>query len=521
MTATRILSVWLPSWPITVWRRKTGAWRKPSSPVPTGEEEKPVALLVTARGVRRLAAVDETAAALGLAPGQKAADAAAMVPELVTADADPEGEAQALAALADWCVRYSPAVAEDGADGLYLDIAGVAHLWGGEAAMRDDLVRRLAAQGVRARAAIADTPGAAWALARFGREGAIAPPGGQAPLLAPLPVAALRFDAEAAPQLPRLGLTTIGRLAALPRAELTRRFGQGLVLRLDQALGQATEALAFRRPASAWFDRLAFAEPISAPEDLARVAGDIARRLCARLEAAGRGARRFELVFHRLDGRAVPVRVGLASPGRDAVRLARLLVPKLDEVDPGFGVEVATLEAQEVEALGERQARLGDDPRAAHQAVVQLVDRLSNRLGEDRIWRAEPVESHVPERAVRPAPPLAQPQAAPGARWDPDRPRPLRLFRRPEPVETFAVELPDAAPRQFEWRGRRHRVVRAEGPERIADEWWRRPIEDVRNDRVRDYYRVEDEAGMRFWLYRQGVYGGAEPPKWWLHGLFG
>lgn len=499
---------------MTVWSRKNGASRDRLPPLEG--EEGPFALLITERAVRRLYAVNAAARALGLFPGQKAADAAALVPELDTADADLEGDAAALTALSDWCVRFSPAVALDEADGLFLDITGVSHLWDGEAAMLADLLTRLAGNDIPARGVVADTPGAAWALARFGGESTVIAPGGQTPHLAPLPVTALRLDETAAAQLPRLGLTRIDRLLALPRGQLTRRFGPLVLRRLDQALGQAEEALTFRRPPSPWFDRLVFAEPISVLGDLVRAAGDIAARLCARLEAEGRGGRRFELTFHRLDGRAFPVSIGLSVAGRDARALTRLFAPRLETIDPGFGVEIVTLSAEGVEVLSAAQGRL-DASRAAmaEEGLAALVDRLVNRLGEGQVWRAEVFESHVPERAVRSAPAIGAP-ASDG--WDPDRPRPIRLFAHPEAIEVLA-RLPDDPPMVFTWRGRRRRVRRAEGPERIAEEWWRRPVDTVRTGHVRDYYRVEDEAGERFWIFRAGLYGHGDV-RWWLHGVF-
>ena len=478
-------------------------------------------MLETARAVRRLSAVNVEAARLGLHPGQKAADAFALVPELAAAEAEPEADAAALTALADWCVRFSPAVAPDAPDGLFLDVSGVDHLWGGEAAMLADFQARLFANGLAFRCAIADTPGAAWALARFGQDGAIAPPGGQAALLAPLPPAALRLETQTWTQVERLGLRRVGQLLEIPRAPFTRRFGLAALTRLDQALGRAEEALTFRRPPTPWFARLAFAEPISAPEDLARVTFDVTARLCARLEAQGFGARQFEICFHRLDGKALPVAIGLALPGRDAARIAKLFAPRLETVDPGFGIEVVTLTAQAAEATSGRQARL-DSTRetTVEEGLAPLIDRLTNRLGEDRVWRAAPVESHVPELAVGRIAPLARP--GPARAWNREAPRPTRLFRRPEPVEAVLALTPDDPPTQFRWRGQLHRVRRAEGPERIGEEWWKAAIDDVRVGHVRDYYRVEDEAGARFWLFRAGLYGDPEiPPKWWLHGLFG
>ncbi len=481
--------------------------------------EGALALIETVRQVRRLAAVDEKAAALGLSAGQKATDAMALVPELVTAEAEPEADAQALAALIDWCVRFSPAVAADGPDGLFLDISGVAHLWGGEAELMDDFRARLAANGLTFRLAIADTPGAAWALAHFGRDGSIAPPGGQAELLKPLPPSALRLEPQAAAQIARLGLRRLEQIIGMPRAPFGRRFGGQALERLDQALGRAAEALSFRRPPTPWMARLAFLEPISTPDDMARVTTDVTAKLCARLEAQDHGARRFEIAFHRGDGRALPLTIGLSLAGRDAKRISRLFHPKLATVDPGFGIECVTICAYDVEPVSGRQVRIeaGLAP-SVEDGLSPLVDRLANRLGPGRVWRAAPVESHVPELAVGRTAPLGAPvsEAQP---WDRETPRPVRLFRQPEPLEQVFALLPDDPPRQFQWRGRLHQVRRAEGPERIGEEWWKRDINDVSVGAIRDYYRVEDQAGTRFWLFRAGLYGD-EPPRWWLHGLF-
>jgi protein ImuB len=505
----RILCVWSPAWAIANWRRRN----------PSALPGEAFALIATERGVRRLSAVDEGAASLGLFAGQKATDAAALVPGLVTAEADPAADLAALEALCDWCARFSPAVAMDPPDGLCLDITGVAHLWGGEAAMAEDLTARLATNGIPVRAAVAGTIGAAWALVRFGAPGAIASPGEEMACLAPLPAAGLRLESEAAAGLARLGLSTIGRLAGTPRDQLTRRFGPHVARRLDQALGRAEEALTFRRPSNPWFARLSFAEPISTPDDLAGAAGDVAAMLCARLEAEGRGARRFELCFHRLDGAHQRLRIGLSLPGREPRRIARLFTPNLESIDPGFGIEVVTVACEEVERLSERQSCLDDGAKIAPmQAIAPLVDRLAGRLGSDAVWRAEPFASHVPERAASRQAPLSPPQ---NGAWDLQRPRPLRLFNRPEPIEVIAL-VPDDPPVSFSWRGMPHRVRRAEGPERLAREWWRLSFDKAADPvLVRDYYRVEDEAGARFWLFRAGLYTADTPPKWWLHGLFG
>ena len=470
--------------------------------------------------MRRLYAIDPAAAALGLYVGQKATDALALVPELATAEADPEGDLASLGALVHWCVRFSPAVAADPPDGMFLDITGVAHLWGGEAQMLDDLLSRLAAQGITARGAVAGSAGAAWALARCGDDRTVVPPGAEVEALASLPITGLRLELETAAQLARLGLVRIGQLASVPRPQLARRFGQAVLTRLDQALARAEEALVFSRPPTPWFARLVFAEPISAPEDLARASRDIAQRLCARLLAEGQGASRFELAYHRLDGRAERLGIGLSLPGRNPDAVARLFAPMLETVDPGFGIEVVTLSAAAVETLPEREIRLETIGEiAAEDGLAPLVDRLANRLGEGRVWRAAAYPSHIPERAVVRRAPFAPPAAAgAGEAWAKDRPRPVRLFARPEPIEAMAP-LPDDPPLRFRWRGQWRRVRRSEGPERLAEEWWRRPPGETEPSHVRDYYRVEDDTGARYWLFRAGLYGGEAAPKWWLHGL--
>jgi protein ImuB len=500
----RILSAWSPNWPITSWRR-----RNPGS----GARAEPFALVESVKGARRLAAVDARAEAEGLWAGQKLADAMALQPNLKTADHDPEADLQSLARLADWCVRFSPAVAVDAPDGLFLDVTGAEALWGGEAALLDDFAARMAKADVPVRAAIADTAGAAWAIARYG-DGRGVLPSGEAGRLEPLPVAALRLAPETEATLKRLGLKTIGAVLDLPRDQLVRRFGAGLLLRLDQAVGMAEEALAYRRPPTPWFEHRALAEPITVLDDLVRVLSDAAAALCVRLAGEGKGGRRFEAVFHRADGEAFPIRIGTALPSRDAARLVKLFAPRLETIDPGFGVEAVTLRAGRVEPLAERQ--LSSEAADEGDGVALLVDRLSNRLGEDRVWRAAPHESWTPERAVVRAPAMSKT----GGSWDPERPRPLRLFARPEPVEAIAP-VPDDPPVRFTWRGVPRRVRRAEGPERIAQEWWRDAACEPGPDRVRDYYRVEDEEGARFWLFRAGLYAPGRPARWFVHGLFG
>lgn len=470
---------------------------------------------------------DAAARARGIRPGQMLAQAQARVAGLAIEPADPAGDAAALDALAAWCLRYTPLAAAAGPDGLLLDITGCAHLFGGEAALLADLRRRLRGAGIAARAAVAATAGAAHALARFGREGDGQDHRDEA--IGGLPVAGLRLDAAAAALLARFGLTTIAEVARLPRGPLTRRLGPGVLRRLDQALGRLDEPIMPMVPAEAVRARLDFAEPVATAEAIGAAIDHLAGRVAAALEAAGLGARRLLLVCERVDGETPLLRAGTAAPARAAPHLARLLRERIDTLDPGLGIEAMTLVVPAADALGHVQPAGGlagrvtaargsawgadaADGAVDPAALALLVDRLVNRLGEGRVYRMAPVATDIPERSVRRLPPLAPPQ---GGRWD--RPRPTRLLRRPLPVEAVAL-LPDEPPAFFVWRRVRHRIRRADGPERIHGQWW---VRDAEIWAVRDYFRVEDESGRRFWLYRRG--DGADPATgdggWFLHGL--
>ncbi len=469
-------------------------------------------------GHRRIvAARDQAAARLGLHAGMPLSHAQAMIPDLAIVEADPEADSAALADAAAWCLRYAPLASPDPPDGILLDATGCAHLFGGERAMLEDLRARFARAAIAARVAIADTPGAAWAIARHGgADVTVVPPGAGEPMLAPLAVSALRLPTETVAALRRLGFETVGQLAAAPRAPLRLRFDAVVLRRLDQASGRMFEPITPVFPAAAVESRLGFVEPLLTAEAFAEVIGRLARTACAALERSGQGARQLDLVFERVDGTIQAVRVGTARPSHAAPHLARLLTERLEQVDPGLGVEAMRLVVTLAEPLDATQPGTGllaDGPE--EQDVSALIDRLVNRLGERRVTRAEPVESDLPERSVRRVPALA-PRS--GRTWPPTLPRPVRLFDPPQPVQAMAL-LPDQPPVQFVWRRVRHRVRRTDGPERVFGEWWKHPAEIAS---VRDYFAVEDEAGARFWLFRQG--DGVDPStgdlRWFLHGLF-
>ncbi|HEV2334557.1 MAG TPA: DNA polymerase Y family protein [Stellaceae bacterium] len=528
----RVMYLFLPNWP-TDRLRRLGSIPSPSTDAPA--DEPPFATMIAAGGRRLLAAVNPAAAAAGLAPGMPLADALSFLPSLATAPAEPEADAAALNRLAEWCGRYSPWTALDGADGVKIEITGCAHLWGGEAALAADLARRLLRQNMAHRIAVAGTLGAAWALARFAAGAdrpALPGPGEEQAALAALPVEALRLDPATAAGLRRVGLKRIGELTPMPRDALARRFGTAVARRLDQAQGQVPEPLSPLGEAPTRRVRLSFAEPIADPADLARAIELLVDDLAARLAREGMGARRLDLAFHRIDGRVEHIRLGTARPSRDSKHLAGLFAARLDTVDPGLGIEDVILAVFAVDKLPAEQIGFSNGSEAAASSIAPLLDHLGARLGFDALSRIELRETHIPERAsvvttIAPKPP-PQPSPACGEGRDPRHkrgragaaskpPRPVRLFTSPEPIEASWL-LPDDPPFRFTWRRRAHRVYRADGPERIAEEWWLESGSGAA-DAIRDYYRVEDQEGRRFWLFRAGL-PGSPPPRWFVHGLF-
>lgn len=462
-------------------------------------------------------AVDAAAQAAGVRVGMPATKARVLVKGLIVQDHDAVGDVQALDRLALWMLqRYAPIVTADPPDGLVIDSTGADHLHGGEDAMLAGLIDRLAASGVQARAAIADTWGAAHALARYAAKPAlVAPASHGSAVLAGLPLAALRLPADMIAALHVLGFERIGDLLAQPRAPLTLRFGPQLGRRIDQALGALSEPIDPIRPDELIQVKRNFAEPIGAAETIARYVGKLVVQLCVELEAKGLGAKRLDLICHRVDNRLQAVRVGTAMPVRDVKRLTRLLTDKIETIEPGFGIEILSLTASLAEPLSEKQTLTAmiDD---GVPDVSDLVDTLINRVGERSLYRAAPIATEVPERSVRRIAPMAPDT---GATWPGHWPRPSRLLASPEPIETMAL-LPDHPPVAFTWRGIRRRVRHADGPERIRGEWWRR---DAELTAVRDYFRVEDDAGERYWIFRSG--DGEDPnsgsQRWFLHGVFG
>ncbi|GLR80278.1 DNA polymerase Y family protein (plasmid) [Azospirillum oryzae] len=518
----RVVSVYLPTWPTDLLRARARSWKNRHGRPGSGsapDADKP--FVIASTGAQRvITAVDMAAHRLDLRRGIPLAHARAMVPDLTIADADPDADAEGLHRLALWALRYSPMVAVDPSDGLWIDITGASHLVGGERPLLDDLVGRLAGMGVASRAAVAGTPGAANAIARFGHR-PVCVVDDALEVVSALPLAALRLPPEMTMELRRLGFETIGDLEATPRAPLAHRFGTSLGRRLDQVFGRVAEPIVPVIPTEAVQARRSLVEPISTAEALQTVVGALVTDLCGQLEQRGLGARTLDLLWHRVDGTMQGIRVGTAKPVRNAVHLTRLLNERVDKVDPGFGIEAAVLTATLAEPLtAEEVGRLvgaETDLAASDDAatIAGLIDVLGNRIGHDRLYRCAPLESDVPERSVARIPALAPPVPT---GWPTQWPRPGRLLSPPEPIETLAL-MPDHPPMAFTWRGVRRLIRRADGPERIHGEWWRRDREMAA---ARDYYAVEDHEGERFWLYRSWE-GSPEtgPMRWYLHGLFG
>lgn len=462
------------------------------------------------------------------------ADARGMLPKLVCLPADPEGEAQTLTDITDWCRRFTPLAALDAPDGVMLDVTGAAHLFGGEEKLRAEVEARLAAQGFSARVALAPTAEAAWAVARFGR-------GCGLPAILPdweekeekeimrrlgrLPLAALQLSDDTLAALAQAGLRRIDDLLLRPRAPLAARFGSALFARLDGLLGRAKHPISPRFEAPLYLTERRFSETILRREDVEASILALAQDLAQLLTRHGEGARSLDLSLFRVDGIVTHIEVGLSRPSRDPQMMTRLFREKIealcleseaDPLDAGFGFDVVRLSALAVERLDPAQPHwlLGDD---GENDLADLIDRLGARLGMRRVMRFAFADTHSPEFAVAavPASSFAPPKILPLSGKECLPQRPLRLLARPEPIETIA-SVPDGPPLRFRWRRVLHEIAAIEGPERIAPEWWKDKVE-----MTRDYFRAEDLDGRRFWLFREGLYEAETlAPRWFMHGLF-
>jgi protein ImuB len=500
----RVLSIWLPHLAVERWARSSDF----------GPDD-PVVLTVEGTHGPIIHAVTQAAGERGARAGSRLTDARAIDPALIAVPADPVGDEALVERLARWAGRWSPLVEVDGANALRLDVTGVGHLFGGERKLVADVQTRFAVAGLSTRVAMAPTAAAAWALAHYGDAAAVICGKDTGAKLADLPVAALRLPPEATRTLERLGLKTIGTLAGIERRSLARRFREAdnPVDALDRALGRKPEpltAVSTARPPRAL---LKLEEPATHPEAPSQALERLIPDLVHQLQRRHLGARRLTLIGFRVDGSTAVASVATSIPSREPKHLQRLIADKAAALDPGFGFDAFALEASWAENLSSAQDSLVGEP-SGEREVARLVDRLSVKFGPDKVRRPQPHESHLPERASGWRPALEKVELVAAS----TPPRPQRMLDRPEAI-AVVYATPEGVPRRFVWRRAVHDIARVEGPERIAPEWWR----ERSTARLRDYYRVEDQAGRRYWIYREGLIGDGRGglPEWYMHGLFG
>jgi protein ImuB len=456
-------------------------------------------------------AVSAVAAANGISCGTVVADARAIFPKLEVLDDTPRLAAQLLKALGEWCIRYSPIVSINLPDSLILDASGCTHLWGGEPAYLKDIFNRFREYGYHIKLAMADTIGAAWALAHFGNKRAIIiEPGKQIEMLMDLPPAALRLEDAAIEKLHKLGCYHVRHFLHMPRKALRRRFGEALLMRIDQAVGTVTENMEPLCPIVPYLERLPSLEPIRTATGIDIALRKLLEALCGRLEKEEKGIRKCALKTYRVDGRQQSIEIGTSRASRNIVHLFRLFEDKLRKIAPGLGIELFTLEAAIVEDLPASQEAIWNTTAGNEQVLIaELIDRIIGKMGVNTVHRYLPAEHHWPEHSIKAAGSLEE---QPATEWPVDLPRPLHLLDTPEEIQV-TVRIPDYPPMLFVYQGNVHRIKKADGPERIEREWWRQ------KGLYRDYYCVEDERGGRYWLFRLGHYSDNNP-KWFIHGFF-
>lgn len=496
--AQRIVVIWFPHL-LTDWQLR----RKPELAV------QPFALALLERNRRVVKAVNAIAQQKGIYPEMVVADCRALVPELEVHDYDPQQPNKLLSALAEWCIRFTPSVSIDHSEGLILDASGCTHLWGSEEGYIAEIQKRFTDFGYTTRIGIADTIGCAWAVSRFESKQCIVAPNGQARAIENLPPPALRLEPKAASRLAKLGLRTVGSFMRMPRPSLRRRFGTDLLQRLDQALGNALEFMNPIEPLSPYQERLPSLEPIRTAVGIEIALKELLENLSQRLNKESKGLRICELRCYRVDGNIQKIEIGTNRPSRNVKHLFKLFEIKIPEIEPDLGIELFVLEAGTVEELLSSQDALWAVSSANESALAELLDRLEGKIGEGSIHRYLPAEHHWPERALKRANSLLEQAATP---WRTDLPRPLHLLPKPEQIEVM-VPIPDYPPLLFIYKGQRHTITKADGPERIEQEWW------LQTGDYRDYYCVENEGGHRYWVFRSGDYMN-EDVKWYLHGFF-
>jgi len=471
----------------------------------------PFVLSAPDHGRMVVTAVNQLAQAQGIYIGMAVADARAIIPSLEVLDDLPGCTIKLLTGLAEWSIRYTPAVAIDPPGGLLLNVTGCAHLWGGEIEYLANINQRFNLFGYHIRTAMADTIGAAWAIARFGKEFAIAETGKQTDALLSLPPAALRIEAATVDRLEKLGLRQISQFISIPRPSLRRRFGQDLLKRLDQALGFEVEALEPVQPIEPYQERLPCLDPIVTATGIEIALKRLLDGLCCRLSQEQKGLRSALFKCYRVDGKIETIGIGTNRPTNNSTHIFKLFEFKLSGIEPALGIELFTLEAGKVEDASPVQEMLWNDKGGLDDTgLSELLDRIAGKIGPDQIHRYVPDEHFWPERSFKTAAAINEKTTT---KWKADRPRPLQLLSKPAPIEVTAP-IPDYPPMLFRYKGKLHKIIKADGPERIEQEWW------LQEGLHRDYYSVEDEEGNRYWLFRSGHYDAGKSYQWFIHGFF-
>lgn len=447
----------------------------------------------------------------GIGKGVVVADARAIIPSLQVLDHPPELAEKLLKRIAEWCIRYTPVVSIDIPDGLILEATGCPHLWGSEEVYLQDIVTRLKRLGYTVRVAIADTIGCAWAVARYGRESNIISNRGQSSAILSLPPQALRIEADIVERLLKLGLRQIHDFFSMGRSALRRRFGPQLLKRLDQAIGTEAEEIDPVTSIEPYQERLPCLEPISTASGIEIALKRLLDTICQRLRSDGKGLRMAIFKCFRIDGKIESIDIETNRPSANEAHLFKLFEIKICSIEPALGIDLFMIEAKKVEKVSPLQQKLWERSKGLENAALsELIDRLSGKIGPQQIKRYLPDEHYWPERSFKLANSLHE---KPLIEWRVDRPRPLQLLPIPELVEVTAP-IPDYPPMLFRYKGVLHKIIKADGPERIEQEWW------LQEGQHRDYYYVEDEAGCRYWLFRLGHYDEKKSYKWFVHGFF-
>lgn len=476
-------------------------------------KDVPFVFAASEHGRNIITAVSPLAISYGIETGMRAADAKAICPGLEVLDDKRGRAAKLLKGIGEWCVRYSPIVMVDdfSVDGLIMDISGCAHLWGGEREYLKEIVSRLKSRGYTVRLSIADTVGTAWAISRFGTITPLIAPGKHTDALLSLPPEALRLPETILNKLRKLGFYQMKSFMAMPRSVLRRRFGEEFLTRLGQALGTAEEIITPLQVQVLFQERLHSLEPIKTRIGIEFAITRLLENLCLRLQQEGKGLRTGILTCYRIDGRIIRIDIGTSSATHSIGHLFKLFELKIEQIRPALGIELFVMEATKVDDVIPGQEVLwAGQPGWKDQNVIRLLDRVASKMGAGVIHRYIPAMHYWPERSVKRSVLITEMAET---EWHINKPRPTELLKQPNPIEVMAL-IPDHPPKFFIYKGLKHVVVKADGPERIEREWW------LDKGEHRDYYQVEDEQGQRYWLFRSGHYGGQQRYQWFIHGFF-